>query len=481
MILCIDDRLANPKLLRIRRQRTDLHKPFQPAWKRPRHPTEPVALSRREHRTTARTATPSRASALANGVQSDCVAHSAVASRVPAMPRKRGPRPLEDGSLAIRQNRASGACRLAANDRVEAVVDDGLDLAPAAGDERYGTEKPWPDNRIDVEVVVATDECLQPLGERRDESRTDAAPEPHSALERARHSRREPEPRSLRGESRTARPADPMTAVADGPGCGSVPSNVRLPTNRIGVASARANRPEAGCGRRSGAAATGVDPRPVIAFAQGAATSRRRASAAALQGIASAQLVGVGIVALDDNQHRKDSARRDDRFVTRSETPRCARFAGRVMVHLYIHLDARAWGNDGLEQIRSARAYAQIRARRRPPETRQAAPGHAGTLHRFAGNRDGRMAEALSALLERHGRQRRERQLRFSDRQPVLLDEPRSESCRGRREPLRISPGEHKQDSERVAKLHRSGQLVRGGQHDRRLSDRQRTLEPNDR
>ncbi len=89
-----------------------------------------------------------------------------------------------------------------------------------------------------------------------------------AGMERARHSRREPEPRSLRGESRTARPADPMTAVADGPGCGSVPSNVRLPTNRIGVASARANRPEAACGRRSGAAATGVDPRSVIAFAQ---------------------------------------------------------------------------------------------------------------------------------------------------------------------------------------------------------------------
>ena len=76
------------------------------------------------------------------------------------------------------------------------------------------------------------------------------------------------------------------------------------------------------------------------------------------------------------------------------------------------------------------------------------------------------------------GRQRRERQLRLSDRQPVLLDEPRSEPCRGRREPLRISPGEHKQDSERVAKLHRLGQLVRGGEHDRRLSDRQRTLKP---
>ena len=105
VVLCIDDRLANPKLLRIRRQRTDLHKPFQPAWKRPRHPTEPVALSRREHRTTARTATPSRASALANGVQSDCVAHSAVASRIPAMPRKRGPRPSRDGSLAIRHLR----------------------------------------------------------------------------------------------------------------------------------------------------------------------------------------------------------------------------------------------------------------------------------------------------------------------------------------------------------------------------------------
>jgi hypothetical protein len=30
------------------------------------------------------------------------------------------------------------------------------------------------------------------------------------------------------------------------------------------------------------------------------------------------------------------------------------------MVHLHIHLDARAWGNDDLEQIRSARAFAQL-------------------------------------------------------------------------------------------------------------------------
>lgn len=36
----------------------------------------------------------------------------------------------------IRQNRASGACRFAANDRVEAVVGDGLDLAPPRGDGR---------------------------------------------------------------------------------------------------------------------------------------------------------------------------------------------------------------------------------------------------------------------------------------------------------------------------------------------------------
>jgi len=34
------------------------------------------------------------------------------------------------------------------------------------------------------------------------------------------------------------------------------------------------------------------------------------------------------------------------------------------MVHLHIHLDARAWGNDGLEQIRSARAFAQLRSPR---------------------------------------------------------------------------------------------------------------------
>jgi hypothetical protein len=61
VVVCIGHRLANPKLLRIRRQRTDLHKPFQPAWKRPRHPGSPAALSRREHRTTARTAAPSQA------------------------------------------------------------------------------------------------------------------------------------------------------------------------------------------------------------------------------------------------------------------------------------------------------------------------------------------------------------------------------------------------------------------------------------
>ena len=35
------DRLANPKLLRIRRQRTDLHKPLQPAGKPPRDPPSP--------------------------------------------------------------------------------------------------------------------------------------------------------------------------------------------------------------------------------------------------------------------------------------------------------------------------------------------------------------------------------------------------------------------------------------------------------
>ena len=37
------------------------------------------------------------------------------------------------------------------------------------------------------------------------------------------------------------------------------------------------------------------------------------------------------------------------------------------MVHLHIHLDARAWGNDGLEQIRSARAFAQLGAHRSAP------------------------------------------------------------------------------------------------------------------
>ena len=40
---------------------------------------------------------------------------------------------MTDEFRAHRQNRASGACRLAANDRVEAVVSDGLDLAPAGG------------------------------------------------------------------------------------------------------------------------------------------------------------------------------------------------------------------------------------------------------------------------------------------------------------------------------------------------------------
>ncbi len=51
------DRLANPKLLRIRRQCADPHEPLQPAGKPPRDPPSPQLSSRREHRGAARRAT----------------------------------------------------------------------------------------------------------------------------------------------------------------------------------------------------------------------------------------------------------------------------------------------------------------------------------------------------------------------------------------------------------------------------------------
>ena len=83
------------------------------------------------------------------------------------------PRPRQSGCVAprgsrpaSRQNRASGACRFAANDRVEAVVDDGLDLAPAAGENRNDGGQRRPDDRRHAEAVAAGSECL-PSGCKR--------------------------------------------------------------------------------------------------------------------------------------------------------------------------------------------------------------------------------------------------------------------------------------------------------------------------
>ena len=48
----------------------------------------------------------------------------------------------------------SGACRLLASDPVEAVVSDALELAPAAGEDRYDRGERRPHDRIDLGAVA---------------------------------------------------------------------------------------------------------------------------------------------------------------------------------------------------------------------------------------------------------------------------------------------------------------------------------------
>ena len=120
--------------------------------------------------------------------------------------------------------------------------------------------------------------------------------------ERPRNSQRDPEPHSLSWTSRTARPSAGRDSLSTGRGSvatarrrsGSgataetgpprwptlpaairMPANVRLSTNRVGLAIASPNRLDSACGIGLGAAATGVDARPAIAFAQ----THRRSSA----------------------------------------------------------------------------------------------------------------------------------------------------------------------------------------------------------
>jgi hypothetical protein len=99
-------------------------------------------------------------------------------------------------------------------------------------------------------------------------------------------------------------PLSHIAAPAQTERCGTAESRRRRDDRILGERSSRrdpswrclwrqSTRPDPAQGGDSG-----LLPSP------GAATSRRRAGAAALQGIASAQLVGVGIVALDESQQR---------------------------------------------------------------------------------------------------------------------------------------------------------------------------------
>jgi hypothetical protein len=104
------------------------------------------------------------------------------------------------------------------------------------------------------------------------------------------------------------------------------------------------------------------EAREALPLSQRPAAHQRTPAAPALPRRAEASRMAGLVPTTDDNQQRTDSARRDDRFVTRSETPRCARFARRHGASAHRHGCARAWGTTTSSKF-APLVFAQIQAR----------------------------------------------------------------------------------------------------------------------